>query len=428
MPGIFICYRRDDSAGFAGRLYDRLEREFGKDHIFMDVDASIKPGDDFVKVIDQRVNSCDVLIALIGKRWLTARKGRKRRIEDPLDYVRLEIETALKGSVRIVPALLEGAGMPSPDRLPDSLSTVPRLQAVQITHERFGEDANRLIATLGQLVEIPQAETPAPSQGLAEPARAVEPQEPAPEVHTAPVTEIQQTAIVEPTVRTNSKDGLEYVWIPPGTFQMGAVEGDDKAEENEKPQHRVTMSKGFWLGRTPVAVAAYKRFVKETRAEMPEALGKGDHPVVNVSWDKAVAYCQWAGGRLPSEAEWEYAARGRESGLVYPWGNSIDEKNANYYPSDGTSPVGSYPANGFGLDDMAGNVWEWCSDWYDTNYYSQSPDKNPQGPSSGTGRVLRGGSWVVTPEDLRASYRRGVRPDLSYVNIGFRCAREVFFP
>ena len=216
MPGIFICYRRDDSAGFAGRLYDRLEREFGKGHIFMDVDASIKPGDDFVKVIDQRVNSCDVLIALIGKRWLTARKGRKRRIEDPLDYVRLEIETALKGSVRIVPALLEGAGMPSPDRLPDSLSTVPRLQAVQITHERFGEDADRLIAALEQLVEIPQAETPAPSQGLAEPARAVKPQEPAPEAHRAPVTEIQQTAIVEPgTVRTNSKDGLEYVWIPP---------------------------------------------------------------------------------------------------------------------------------------------------------------------------------------------------------------------
>ncbi len=275
MPGIFICYRRGDSAGFAGRLYDRLEREFGKEHVFMDVDTSIKPGDDFVKLIDQWVNSCDVLIALMGKRWLTAHKGRKRRIDDPLDYVRLEIETAIKGSVRIVPALLEGAGMPSPDRLPDSLSTVPRLQAVQITHERFGEDANRLIAALEDLVRIPQAETPAPSQ------TAAETQELTPEAPTAPVTEIQQPAIIEPgTVRTNPKDGLGYVWIPPGTFQMGAVEGDDKASEDEKPQHPVTISKGFWLAKTPVTVAAYKRFAEETRTEMPDA------PDFNPDWQK----------------------------------------------------------------------------------------------------------------------------------------------
>ena len=108
MAGIFICYRRGDSAGFAGRLYDRLEREFGEDHVFMDVDSSIKPGDDFVKLIEERLNACDVLIALIGKSWLTVRKGQRRRLDDPLDYLRLEIETALKSGVRVVPALVEG--------------------------------------------------------------------------------------------------------------------------------------------------------------------------------------------------------------------------------------------------------------------------------------------------------------------------------
>ena len=204
---------------------------------------------------------------------------------------------------------------------------------------------------------------------------------------------------------------LEYVWIPPGTFQMGAVPGDYDSTDAEKPRHPVTISKGFWLAKSPVTVAAYKRFVGERRAEMPAVSDfnpdwqKEDHPVVRVTWDEAVAYCQWAGARLLNEAEWEYAARGGKSGLVYPWGNEVGSANANYGGSGGTSPVGSCPANGFGLNDMADNVWEWCSDWYDKNYYSQSPDKDLQGPSSGKLRGLRGGSWYVNPVLLRAAFR-----------------------
>ena len=246
-----------------------------------------------------------------------------------------------------------------------------------------------------------------------------------------PLTETAEPAIIEPgTVRTNRKDGLAYVWIPPGTFQMGAVPGDDNSHDEEKPQHAVTISKGFWLAKSPVTVAAYKRFAEETRAEMPKAprfnpdWQKEDHPIVTVPWDEAVAYSRWAGGRLPSEAEWEYAARGGKSGLVYPWGNAIDKKNATY-DSSGTSPVGSYRANGFGLYDMAGNVWGWCSDWYDDNYYSQSPYRDPHGPSSGTVRVLRGGSWCSIPEVLRASLRIWFAPGVGVNYIGFRCAREV---
>ena len=218
---------------------------------------------------------------------------------------------------------------------------------------------------------------------------------------------------------------------------MGAVPGDEGADDDEKPQHRVTITKGFWLGRTPVTVAAYKRFAQETGNGMPPAptfnrgWKKEDHPIVEVSWDEAKAYCQWAGGRLPTEAAWEYAARGRTDGLKYPWGNDITHDYANY-DAKGTSSVGSYPTNGFGLYDVVGNVWEWCSDWYARDYYSDSlpfflPAKDPNGPlETGLLRVLRGGSWYSVPGDLRSSGRDWNRSEYRDDNVGFRCTREDF--
>ena len=238
--------------------------------------------------------------------------------------------------------------------------------------------------------------------------------------------------------RASPKDGLSYVFIPPGEFWMGATPGDAEAYPHEKPRHRVRFAQGFWLGATPVTVAAYKRFVGERpQFKMPPApdfnpdWSKPDHPIVRVTWAEAKAYCEWAGGRLPTEAEWEYAARGGKDGLKYPWGNEIAPKNANYSGSEwkGTSPVRSYPANAWGLYDMTGNVWEWVADWYGESYYGTLPSgkavDDPRGPQSGTVRVLRGGSFGDGTRFLRAALRLRFVPDFRGSLIGFRCVREV---
>jgi formylglycine-generating enzyme required for sulfatase activity len=167
-----------------------------------------------------------------------------------------------------------------------------------------------------------------------------------------------------------------------------------------------------------------------------------DYPVIDVNWQQAADFCTWVGGRLPTEAEWEYAARGGLSGKRFPWGDTIDCTKANYLTSESytydvdpyvgsgfcatpgdTTQVGSYAANGYGLYDMAGNVWEWVSDWYSSSYYSSSPSSDPQGPVSGTNRVLRGGSFYDSAYDARVANRLNVDPTNQYINAGFRCAR-----
>ncbi len=240
------------------------------------------------------------------------------------------------------------------------------------------------------------------------------------------------------TVKRNPREGLDYVWIPPGTFRMGATPKDSEADPDEKPPHPVRISRGFWLGSTPVTVGAYKMFAAEAKVKMPEApffnpgWQKDDHPIVNVSWTDAEAYCKWAWSRLPTEAEWEYAARGGRENLKYPWGDTISQENANYRGSkrNGTSPVGGYPANSWGLYDMAGNVWQWVADWHDPKYYStlsvEEPTPDPRGPLKGDGRVVRGGSWLNLAGYARVSYRNGNDPVYRSNVIGFRCVREVF--
>jgi formylglycine-generating enzyme required for sulfatase activity len=264
------------------------------------------------------------------------------------------------------------------------------------------------------------------------------------------------------TVRMNPKDGLAYVWIPPGSFQMGCSPGDTECLDNEKPPHQVTISKGFWLGQSEVTVYAYKRFSEATGRQMPPEpvfggrrlnLGWGYDamPMANLIWDDAQAYCGWAGGRLPTEAEWEYAARAGSTASRYgdldeiSWNadNSglqrIDSfgmwnENHDNYPKrlaengNGMHEIGQKKANDFGLYDMLGNVWEWLNDWYSEKYYQESPSQDPVGPASERLRTLRGGSWDSPPWIVRASFRGWFQPGLRRPSFGVRCGGEVFAP
>ena len=252
------------------------------------------------------------------------------------------------------------------------------------------------------------------------------------------------------SVMVNPKDELEYVWIPQGVFLMGCR--GSQCVNGESPEHRVNITKGFWMGRTEVTVGAYHGFVKSTGRSIPPGISPDhfnpvwsheDHPIVRANWSDAMAYCGGAEGRLPTEAEWEYAARGGKAGSTYPWGEEMNHDLANYEGVAGrdayeyTAPVGSFPANGYWLYDMAGNVSEWVSDRFDNNYYSDSPSTDPQGPSEGSLRTVRGGSWnskagppqgrAADPpvvRELRASHRYGDPPAHRHSTFGFRCASQ----
>ena len=236
--------------------------------------------------------------------------------------------------------------------------------------------------------------------------------------------------------QTNKRDREEYKFIPKGTFQMGCVPSSS-CDAAEKPQHEVSITKDFWIGMTDVTVNAYKHFKKPPKQPFwsREKDWSEYHPVVNVSWVEASEFCEWAGGRLPTEAEWEYAARGGQAGQAYPFnaGNARDKANFQNLGPKGndvyvyTSPVKSFDANAWGLFDMAGNVWQWTADWFDPAYYSKSPANDPKGPETGKERVARGGSFRSDPnKHLRISYRESFRPegDSKLDQVGFRCVLE----
>ncbi len=231
-------------------------------------------------------------------------------------------------------------------------------------------------------------------------------------------------------------DGAVMVFVASGWFVMGSTEDDPQAYDDEDPQHSVMLD-GFWIDRTEVTNGQYKQCEAAGACTAPyptssysrEAYYRhpryANFPVINVTWDNAVAYCEWAGKRLPTEAEWEKAARGVD-GRIYPWGDSPpDDTVANYGGNEGdTEEVGSYPegASPYGVLEMAGNVWEWVADRYDVKYYQASPSHNPTGPNAGPERVVRGGSWLYPGRRIRAAYRNSRTPDFRDGTTGFRCA------
>jgi formylglycine-generating enzyme required for sulfatase activity len=217
-------------------------------------------------------------------------------------------------------------------------------------------------------------------------------------------------------------DGGKMIWVPAGGFDMGS-------EDCAVLVHTVQISKGFWLGKCTVTNAQYRQYCQASKTEFPTQSDQGDdHPVIYVSWDDAKKYCHRFGLQLPTEAQWEYAARGPE-GRKYPWGDNWDKSkccnDANKGPKGQTFPVGSFPqgASWCGALDMAGNVWQWCSDWYDGEYYARSPAGDPPGPDTGLDRVLRGGGWTCDADHCRSAFRYDFDPEHGYVTVGFRCAK-----
>lgn len=278
-----------------------------------------------------------------------------------------------------------------------------------------------------------------------------------------PMTAPQPSALQTAEQRIYSQDGKEMVLVPAGWFTMGSSDQEAEAAyqlslqyyadaeyagterwwfKSEQPPHRVWLD-AFYMDTYEVTVGEYGVFLQHTGYRpLPRDVAiyapTPHHPVVRVSWDDAAAYCQWAAKRLPTEAEWEKAARGEE-GRTYPWGNdALSGKRANYCDAqcdsswkerqdeDGyayTAPVGSY-ADGrspYGIADLAGNVAEWVQDWYDAAYYQQSAERNPVNDQAAAFRVLRGGSWYLWPVHLRTAYRSRYTPAGRLHNVGFRC-------
>lgn len=260
-----------------------------------------------------------------------------------------------------------------------------------------------------------------------------------------------------PTVGIGSQrrsliDGMLQLFIPEGEFLMGSPDGDPDVFAHERPQHSVWLD-AFWIDQVEVTNAMYAQCVAAGACTPPRTVASNTrttyygnpaydaYPVVWVDWSQARAYCQWSGRRLPTEAEWEKAARGM-SGQYYPWGDQPVEPamsaqfsdistscaRAHYAgcePFQDTDAVGVRPAGAspYGALDMAGNVWEWVSDWYGADYFSVSPERNPQGPDEGTQRVLRGGSFAANfSRNLRAAHRYPMDPEQTIHAFGFRCA------
>ena len=233
----------------------------------------------------------------------------------------------------------------------------------------------------------------------------------------------------------NPVNQMEMVYIPSGEFFMGSPPGETGSEADEYPQREVYLD-GFWISLTPITNAQFNRCVEEgvcrygaSHKTNPRYLDPrfANHPVVYVSWKAAYAYCRWTGGRLPTEAEWEKAARGPD-GWVYPWGNmrpNMHTTNAKNMVGD-TTPIAMFrnDKSFYGLYDMGGNVREWVADWYAANYYEFAPHENPPGPLFGEEKVLKGGNWLDIYRFTRAANRLSHNPESPGASRGFRCVIE----
>jgi len=387
----FISYSRDDSE-FALKLAQDL-RAAGA-HIWMDR-LDIRMGERWDRKVEQALRKCAGLILIMSPTSVES-----DNVLDELDY-------ALEKKKQILPILYRDCERPFRIRRRHFVDFTGTYDSA---FSRVKRDLN-LNPSTSSNPQIPESKKP----------------------------------------KSGFVDDKGMVFVEGGTFQMGDL--FDEGRDDEKPVHEVTLS-DFWMGQHAVTFYEYDAFCEATGVEKPEdeGWGRGDLPVINVSWDDALAYCNWRsrqegikevyridganvspnwkakGYRLPTEAEWEFAAR--ERGKKVRFGNGKDVANPNemnFHASNikRTVPVGEFPPNGLGLHQMSGNVWEWCWDGHGEDYYrSSNQARDPKGPSSGKYRVLRGGSWLISPIGCRVSDRNRGSPDYRLSSLGFRVARN----
>jgi len=569
---VFISYRRDDSAGHAGRVHDRLGHEFGADLLFMDVD-SIPLGVNFIKVLRDEVSKCEVLLAVIGPNWLNSsdEEGR-RRLDNPNDFVRIEIATALQRDIPVIPILLDGAKIPKISQLPKDLRELAVRNGLEVRHTSFHSDMDKLIRGLkgasghvdapgavekeedrrretaedgaeaerqsqeersrqdeeatrsieederrnkgeaeafSSAVEVrrlrrfgPQRawrasrptiviagllalifagalvvrlETKPPMQTpMSLPASIALPSAPAAQLLPAP-TSMPPSPIAQPSVaraqpapvsftpllpdreralRTNENfkecnTCPEMVVVPGGSFTMGSPDNEPGRGSDEGPQHRVTFSRQFAVGKYSVTFDEWDSCLADGGcngyAPSDSGWGRGKRPVININWDDAKAYVAWLSKktgkayRLLSEAEREYVTRAGQP-TPFWWGSSILPTQANYnarftYGSDvvgtylvRTLPIDSFEPNPWGLFQVHGNVWEWVEDCYRDSYHGAPSDGSPSTLADCTKNVLRGGSWDRKPMYLRSAARLASAPTVRDNSFGVRVARTLLAP
>lgn len=426
-------------------------------------------GRNYLLPIDTRITSpVDVQYNGVGVDWVLARLGEAGERATKLLILDACRNAPFRGLWRSSPSGF--SAMSAPGGALIAYATAPGKLAAENREQRNGLYTKHLLAALRQpnqpvelMLKQVRLAVEAESQAVGLPQTPWESSSlrgefyfhavaaaPVPSAPT-PLQEKVAVGVYPPGTLTPGIDGAPMVLVPGGEFLMGSDDGND----DEKPPHRVYLDT-FALDTYEVTNARFQQFVQATgyrttaeragdtwtwrkpRQEHSTLAGLEQHPVVQVSQEDAKAYCQWAGKRLPTEAEWEKAARGTD-GRQYPWGNTFDGSRLNFCDRNClygdkatnsayqyTAPVGQYDSgkSPYGAYDMAGNVWEWVADLYDARYYRNSPTRNPQGPESSSEAVVRGGRWYLDAPDVRVPHRSRLAPSFRGVVIGFRCAMD----
>ena len=438
MPNVFISYRRSDSAYPAQYIYETLASHFGEESVFLDVD-NIPIGVDFHEYLDNAVSKCDVLLTVIGERWLnTTNEVGERRLDDPDDFVRIEIESALSRGIPVIPVLIENATMPKAADLPESLGLLCRRNAAELRPGRdFRKHLDKIVEGIHDTFRHHLLE-----KGMLDGGIDFD--------HTIISSDVR---IKDAAQYSKSLRGIRpgqaweanrlkipFCWCPPGRFTMGGLL-DEKVRQKAV---EVALTSGFWIGKYPVTQGQWLGLMGITRWSGKKFFKKGDtFPAPYISWQDATNFCsklteeERQDGRLPSgwqyilptEAQWEYACQAGATSRFF-FGDDESELGDYAWYKDNTNDIGEEYAhevgqkkpNAWGLYDVLGNVSEWCLDWYQEDL----PGGNdPCVSMGGSNRVYRGGSWYSNSGFCQSGFRYWATPSFRDYYLGFRVALVV---